>query len=467
MSKHTIAITIIGTCAFCSCGLVDLRPVVLTIEPREAYSVLPSRDAVLGVTFSAAPNHLDAERAFSVVSPEGSVDGDCIWVENKLEWKPLAAMDPGVRYSVHVRGEIRMLDGRRTNAEVLVPFFVVRSGGLPVLASFSPGNGASTGTAGDGAPALILTFSERMDEWTVQEAFSLRPSADFAIEWNLEGTVAAIVPEEALSPCSTYTWSLTEDARAVDGAPLPDSSTASFSTDIDAVPPRVERVFAVAVSDGEWVELSGDLLSLQRGHSLAILFSEAMEDVGTSSTIRVEPGVSGLVERSGQRLFVFTPERNWTPELPLELVVSTSARDSSGLAMAAEYRQSFTPASQFLRILRIETPDGESIDDVDAQGAFTVSVGLAPEGLLTLSLRFSEAFEASERVAAADAVSLDAFFPGDVLAPATRSVHWGTNDTLSITWELLRRSDAACVRYYQLRIAGGEYGIRSTSGAYL
>ncbi|MBN2875579.1 MAG: hypothetical protein JXM71_10835, partial [Spirochaetales bacterium] len=86
---------------------------------------------------------------------------------------------------------------------------------------------------------------------------------------------------------------------------------------------------------------------------------------------------------------------------------------------------------------------------------------------LTLSLRFSEAFEASERVAAADAVSLDAFFPGDVPAPATRSVHWCTNDTLSITWELLRRSDAACTRYYQLRIAGGEYGIRSTSGAYL
>ena len=140
----------------------------------------------MSVTFSEQPSRLEAERAFSVESPVGAIEGDFSWNGPGFTWKPVRQWDPGLRYRLVMQGSIGTADGREARPSIDLPFYAVRSSGLPVLEGYWPSDGESTGVRGDGAAALELRFSETMDTRSVLDAFSLSPRAGFTIVWNAE-----------------------------------------------------------------------------------------------------------------------------------------------------------------------------------------------------------------------------------------------------------------------------------------
>lgn len=458
----------IACCAFIAsaCGLVDLRTVIVTIEPGEAYAVLDSRDAPIMVGFSAPPARLEAERAFSIKSPAGSVEGDFSWSDDGFSWRPVKPWDPGVRYRLMMSSSIPTEDGRVARVEADFPFFAVRSSSPPVVVSFYPADGASVGVSGNGTAAISLRFSEPMDGRAVREALSLSPSTDFLLSWNADMTEVALMPTEPLAPCALYDWTLSSGASAVDGSPIPAALRSSFWTDLDAEAPRVERTYPVVFESGVWVEAAADLACVDSGQSLALRFSEAVDPRSIRAAIRVEPSVQGVIDVVASDLVVFTPERGWEPEEPLTLVVS-GAEDLSGLTMMREYRERFTPAVRFLRVLELESGSGETASDPDFSQVMEVSVGDAPDGVFSLAIRFSEAFGPAAKSSALESISLLVFFPASLSSPELRSASWPSDDTLLCTWEGLRRSGDGTENYYLLTVAGGEGGIASDSGAYL
>lgn len=449
-----------------ACGLVDLRPVIVTTTPGTADAVLGARDAGLSVVFSAEPVRLEAERAFSVSSAAGSVDGSYDWDGSAFSWKPTLPWDPGVRYRLKLSGSIPTLDGREARPELDVPFYVMRSSVRPVLASFFPDDGSSVGVPGLGEAILELRFSESMDAAAVRDALSIRPSLPFGVAWDAEHTIATITPDSRLRPCTVYRWSLDVSARAADGSPIAGSETAAFVTDQDALPPRVERVYPATLSDGAWREAASGLDEVDDGHSIAVLFSEDMDAASVRAGIRVS-GSSGRVDVASRRIAVFTPDNGWKPETELELIVSTDAEDASGLGLADEYRVAFTPVVPFLRIVEVAASAGESTDDADGGVPLAVTVGAEPDGVLSLTMVFSAPFDAVARVGAVDRIALAVFFPDSLAAPGLRSATWFSEDTLVMAWEGLRKSAAASTNYYELRIGGGLGGISSGSGRYL
>jgi len=457
--------------AFCtmaaSCGLVDLRPVTVTIEPHEAGAVLDSRDACVSVTFSEQPSRLEAERAFSVESPVGAIEGDFSWNGPGFTWKPVRQWDPGLRYRLVMQGSIGTADGREARPSIDLPFYAVRSSGLPVLEGYWPSDGESTGVRGDGAAALELRFSETMDTRSVLDAFSLSPRAGFTIVWNAEATVATVVPDERLSPCSVYRWILETKARAIDGAPLAREERASFVTDIDMIAPWVQRTYPVVLMLGDWIEAAPDLGGVDAGHSIALLISEAVDPASALSGVRLESGESGWIDVVSSDLIVYTPERDWEPGKSHTIIASTGVKDLSGIGMAQEYRERFTPIVPFLRVLRATAADGETSDDLGGQMILPVSVGVAPEGLFALTLNFSAYFDAVTKVAASERIVLAPFFPGSLPTPSQKSVIWFSDDTVTLSWEGLRRSDQTSENYYTLTVPGGAGGVTSASGLIL
>lgn len=447
-----------------SCGLLDLRPVIVSTEPSVPYATLSSRDDSVAVAFPAVPDRIQAERAFSVRSQAGAVEGDFTWSETSFAWKPVSPWDTGIRYRLILRGRIGMADGREARPEIDLPFYVVRSKGGPGLVSFEPASGASTGTGCDGHVVLRLVFSEPMDERAVEDAFSIRPSVEYGYEWNPEGTRLAIVARESLEPCVSYQWCLGAGASSVDGSPIVRSGEGTFFVGLDATPPRVERVYPALLSGGVWVEAASSLDAVDSGHSIAILFSEPVEAESARAGVRVVPNLSGYVEAVSPRLVVFTPERGWTPEQPLTLIVSADIADDSGLLAGTEYRRSFTPSVPYLRLLGVASDAGETIDVPCAREPLAVTAGPAPEGKLALTFRFSAAFDPAAKTAAAECISLSAFFPGTLPGPRLRDVAWVSDDTLVMTWEGLRPSLEETSNYYRLTVPGGQGGIAAGSG---
>lgn len=447
-----------------SCGLIDLRPVEVSVEPAEAYAVLPSLDSAVYVRFSAEPLRLDAESAFSVRSASGAVEGDFSWDGASFSWKPVAPWNPGVRYRVALGGSIRTADGRTALPDIDMPFYAVRSSAPPTLVSYSPADGASVGIAEAGEPALTLTFSEAMDGKAVRDALGFRPSLQFELRWDAGMTVASVAASQRLSPCASYAWTLGASARASDGAPLLRSEGAGFATDLDSSPPRVERTYPVSFSRGAWAEAATDLSGLDSGHSIAVLFSEAVDERSARAGIRVEPSVSGRVDAVSPRLAVFTPDGDWEPEAELTLVVSDEVEDLSGLGIVMERFERFRPLEPFLEVLRVESGDGESSADLSGGAILPVTVGIAPEGGLLVTVEFSAAFGPEAKVALVERVSLSVFFPASLPAPELKSVWWSSDDAVTYEWVGLERSGDTTTNYYLFTISGGIDGIAGESG---
>jgi len=450
-----------------SCKIVDLRPVVVTTVPDSSYAVLANRDDIVTVLFSSEPEQLEVERAFFIKSPAGVVEGDFCWNQNGFTWKPVEPWDPGVRYRLILKGLIQTLDGREARPEIDLPFFVLRSSSQPSLLSFSPAPGSSVAVSTNHAAILQLDFSEAMDTQLTEAAFSLKPATDCVFTWNTDLSSLSITPKDQLAVCSVYRWSLGTEARAVDGTPLGRGERGIFITDLDSTPPHVERVYPVVRSGDIWIEAAADVSGLDAGHSLAVLFSEQVEPVSAISGIRIEPSQAGRSDAVTPRLFVYTPERDWLPGQPLSLVISADVKDSSGLVTGEEFRMRFTPLVPYLMINSASSSLDETTSDLNGSAILTAKLGNAPEGLCTLTLAFSAPFDSASKTAAAERISLSAFFPVWLPVPALRDLCWFSDDTVSLTWEGLRLNEAGTINYYRLLIPGGQGGVLSSKGLWL
>jgi len=458
--------TFFALCTF-GCGLVDLRPVLVETVPAAAFEVLASREDSLTIIFSAEPERLEAERAFMVRSTAGAVEGDFSWNGSGFTWKPVMPWNPGVRYRLILKGSIRTLDGREVRPELDLPFFVLSSTGQPYVSSFLPVQGTSIAAPADPVSVLSLEFSEAMDTRATEAAFTLKPATGCDFSWNAGLTSVAITPRDRLSACVVYRWSLGAGAQAGDGTPLGRSAGGTFVTDLDDMPPRVERVYPVLRSGDTWVETATDLSGLDAGHSLAVLFSEPVDPASATAGVHLEPGQAGRAEAVAPRLVVYTPERDWVPGQALTVVVSADVQDAAGLRTGAEYRLRFTPLVPNLSVLSASCGIGETITDFGSPAILSTAFVTVPDGRCTLTLRFSAPFDAASKTATVERITLSAFFPAWLPSPAFRDLCWLSDDTLACTWEDLRVDEAEHPNLYKLLLPGGQGGILSGKGLWL
>lgn len=464
-TKRVEALSLLVAVLLCaSCFLVDLREATCSVLPSEPWSVLESVDARVGVNFDFDVERLDAERAFSVRSSDGAVQGDYSWDGRTMTWKATSPLVPRVRYRLLFRGTVRASDGRACIADSDVPFWVLSAGEPARLLEVWPPDGFSQYASQEGQCVLEARFSEAMEPLSVKHAFSCTPELDVDWVWNESFDVLRLLARSNLTPCQTYRWSLSAEAKATDASPLASAASGRFFTDADATPPTVLYARPVREIGGRWQQVADSLSGLDVGDAVGLWFSEPMDPESFQGNIRMDPEPRLSIVHADPAFAVLLPDKPWPTETTLCLMVEPELEDVSGLRLSKEWKETFTSSVRCLQLVSLESGDGESLAQPEDGALLAITVGPEPEGIARLILKFSDVFDAAGMAMVPDMLRLSVLFPSSVPTPSLRSISWDGNDTLSVEWEGFRRSSAQSDVFYRLSLKGALAGPVSING---
>lgn len=174
------------------------------------------------VHFDRPMNEASVASHFHVVP---SVRGTIRWsgpAELSFEHVPFQA---ATRYRVVIDGGYR---DARGSVNALRHSWTFVTEGPPTLTGASPGQGDQNV---DPASYITLGFSRQMDVASLRTAVSMTPGAPFAIRTDAADPFHVVIaPKSLLEPKQTYSVTIGQRARDVDGNPLASGSVISFTT---------------------------------------------------------------------------------------------------------------------------------------------------------------------------------------------------------------------------------------------
>ncbi|MDR2370095.1 MAG: Ig-like domain-containing protein [Treponema sp.] len=455
---------------FSGCGFADLRPVNVNTIPAIMNAVLPSPYSPVVAAFSAAMERTGAEELLQITYSGGSVQGNLSWKGTSLVFIPAAGWQAGVRYVLVLSGSAYALDGREIKVEKYLPFYALTMAGPPLVESFVPPDGASTGVSPD-ETQLVLRFSRAMDRLSTETALVFEDAGKKTYIWEKNDTLLRVRSENNLAPWTVYRWSLGEGALSREGVPLGKKTGGYFITDSDRLAPCVSGVYPMMRSGGKWLPTGGNIESdLGPGQGIGIDFNKAMNEK-ILRALRFDPSLPGRAEFLSPSALVYIPDRNPEPETAYTLTIGADAEDTAGIKMGNDFTVHFTADIPFLKALSFAA-DGSPVFGAGPGGigaepsVVQVPIDIAGGNVLRFTLRFSLPFDMETKKNAVFRISLEPFFPGDLMQVSLRFAEWLSGDMLRMEWEGLKAA-AGEAHYYKLVVPGGKGGIISGEGMYL
>ncbi|WP_373496720.1 Ig-like domain-containing protein [Aquiflexum sp.] len=293
---------------------------------------------VIAVTFNGKLNPATiTDQSFSlrVINTSGaiesSVSGSLTYddTNNTMSFVPNAPLAPKTTYTGKVEPVVKDLMGNALQSPYVWTF---TTGESPTVTATDPAN-LSTGISLD--KAINAKFSAKMDPLTIKASSFTIKNGTTAIsgEVTYVDSTATFTPSIDLLPGTTYTGTISVEAVNTDGIPLANEYSWTFNT--TAVP----TVLSVDPADMETGVIGTKVVRA--------VFSEAMDPVTvTGATFTLKQGnttVAGKVTYSGTTAS-FTPNNPLLPNLVYTATITTGAKSTSGISLAANYVWSFTTA---------------------------------------------------------------------------------------------------------------------------
>jgi hypothetical protein len=466
MSRLLISFPLAALCAyFLSCGFMDLRPIEVTVEPGASNYLLAEENSPVILRFNTLMVKNEAEGILQVSSDSGVVNGDRFWNGNDLYFVPVAGWTAGIRHTLSLSGTIRAVDGRELRLEHFVSFYAINKNSRPFLENYSPSDGESTGTGG---VCFEFQFSRPMNRLSVETALTVEGIGNKIFEWSDDDRKLKMSLGDKLSALTLYRWNLKDSAKSTDGVPLVKSYSSYFTTDLDKDIPKVDDVYPVMNTNGQWFPLGTNIeTGLRAGQGIAVVFNKPMGE-NTLRSVRFEPSLSGRAEFLSEKSIVYIFSRNPEPEKNYTLIVSGDTSDVSGLKIGDDYKINFTPDILYLSILSFSVNGIFSVIDNNSSSAvLTVPIDSAT-GEILIDIRFSQSLSNEEKQNTALKISLSLFFPrqSSSVSPSLKDVSWIIDDRLQMQWERLSAGGEER-HYYKLTIPGGKSGISKEDGTYM
>ena len=454
---------------------INVSRIRFSVYPGKDNTVLPEELTVLSVRFNTAMDKLNTQKIVSVQLPGSSIKGDLSWQGDTLMFTPLEKWLPGVRYIFSLEGTICARDGREERISRHVSFYALHRETAPYVAAFLPADGSSTGVSSEEGARVQIVFSQPMDRQSTVDAFYIDGASDRNYIWSADDTVLEIHPKNNLNPWTVYRWGLSTKAKGKSGVPLGREVNSRFVTDADRILPVVEEVFPLvrgSAASGLWWLRTGAPIENGLGpdQTIGIAFNKPMDE-SVLRSVRFEPSLPGRCEMWKPDTVVFIPDRDPEPEKIYTMIISADSRDTGGLKMEKEFSLSFIADIPYLFILSLDTGSGEYVPE---QNETYPAKAILPEGICTLTIRFSHAIQSLSRAAIVLALRLETYFPGTLMPISFRSARWWSADTVILQWEGIEQSikmsdfgGQAEKHYYRLVLPGGRSGISDGKGSYL
>jgi hypothetical protein len=455
---------------FSGCGFADLRPINVNTVPAVMNAVLPSAYSPVIVAFGAVMERTGAEELLQITYSGGSASGDLSWNGTSLVFVPAPGWQTGVRYVLSLSGSAYALDGRELRVEKHLPFYALTTVGPPLVESFTPPDGASTGVGPD-ETQITLRFSRAMDRLSTETAFVFEGMGNKTYVWEENDTLLRVRSENNLDPWTVYHWSLGEGALSREGVPLGKKTGGHFITDSDRIAPHVSGVYPMLQSGGRWLPTGGNIeRDLGPGQGIGVDFNKDMNEKILRS-LRFDPSLPGRAEFLSPSSLVYIPDRNPEPETAYTLTIGADAEDTGGIKMGNDFTVHFTADIPFLKALSFAA-DGAPVLGAGPGGigaepsVVRVPIDTAGGNALRFNLRFSLPFDTEAKRDAVFKILLEPFFPGNLMPVSLRFAEWLSDDMLRMEWEGLEAAVGEA-HYYRLIIPGGKGGIISGEGMYL
>ena len=326
-------------------GKIGTCPLVISTNPANLAANVPLTQIVT-VTFNEAMDPASiTPAAFTLLSPGspgGRVSGTSrVEMSGTLTYDaatftmiftPSAKLAPGATYTGTVATVVKDVMGNALQVNYVWTF---STGALvaPTVVSTDPANNA-TGVLLNKVPTA--TFSVPMDPLTITSTtFNVKQGATaVAGVVSYTGSTASFTPTSPLASNVSYTATVTTGAKNVAGTPLANDYVWTFTT---GTSPTV---------------VSTDSLNNATGVALnkvvAATFSVPMDPLTiTAATFGVKQGatvVPGAVTYTASTAS-FTPTSALTANTVYTATITTGAKNTAGLAMAANYVWTFTTAA--------------------------------------------------------------------------------------------------------------------------
>ncbi|MDR0639311.1 MAG: Ig-like domain-containing protein [Spirochaetaceae bacterium] len=452
---------------FVSCAFVNLEPIWVEIAADGPGGTLVSAYSPVNIRFDCEMEKAEVESVVSVKSIQGNTDVDRRWEAAALVLTPVEGWSPGVVYTVSLAGTIRAVDGREERVAEHAFFHYGQVADIPFVVSFYPPDGAKTGVNEKSGAFVTLYFSQPMDTYSVEDAFTINGFSDKEYNWNEEKTTVTVTNKKNIAPLEKYVWTLDTAARSAAGFSLAKKVSAQWTSDAQTLKPVVSGVYPVAKRESaygfEWIETGSPIeAGFGYGEAVKVTFSKRMDSASLKNIIRFEPSLSGRTETLSPWNIVFIPERDPVIGAYYTMTISGEAKDEDGLTMGEDYIARFKP--DILYLDPVITVLGEPVSN---GGTVDLSFGGA-EAEAGISIIFGQPFLTENQIDCINQIKLSKVFPVCAPVPVLTSADWTGGKILYQVWSKFSDSNVHNhPHYYKYVIPGGQNGVTNGKGAYL
>ena len=320
-----------------------------TAPPPTVVSTLPVNGAVAvadGTTVTATFSvPMDATTltatTFTLTGPGATaVTGIVSYAGNTATFTPAALLASSTLYTATVTTGAKDATGAPLAANVVWTFTTAAT---RAVTSTVPSSGATNVPLNQ---KVAATFNSPMTASTITAAgtFTLATTTGAVavpgtVTYDTSSNTALFTPTAALTASTQYTATLTTAAKSAAGNPIPANYVWSFTTGTAA------NAVAPTVTSTDPANLA---ITVPRNQKVAATFSTAMDPstisaVGTFTLATTVGGVAvpGTVSYAGNTA-LFAPTANLAASTQYTAIITTAAKDLTGVAMAANYTWSFT-----------------------------------------------------------------------------------------------------------------------------
>ena len=420
------------------------------LESDPIRSTCPDRrNALIGpqdtiaVDFAAEVDHTSAESLVSITALQGPIAGVFSWKEERLEFHPQVPLTAGCRYSLKIRGNLRLRNGREYPVNRTIPFFYLQPPtSAEATVQFEPKNGS---TLTKHTP-LVLTFSNPVEKAQLVQDLRISPFAHCTLQWNAAGTRLTISPQAGWENHCICRVEFTE-------LPYP---SAAYPVEFEQ--PDVLQVEIMPVEldwQHDFPQAECGLSAVPAGDSIQFRFSRAVDQPECESAIAFEPLCSGSFYWKDALTAVFIPNTPFEPSTTYHCSLTPYSPQSP--LQQAEFitAQEFTIAPVLPRIVSLQGEGGDSFPE-DLESALETVIDITPsgaEGIYSFLLEYEQPVSDPHSRARLQAGSYcSTLFPSDLPAPNIVSFFWPDSTHLLVQVQGLGRRADGRESYYAFHL---------------
>lgn len=436
-----------------------LRPNIIASSPAQGATAATAGTEIY-VEFDRDMDLESTRNAFSL-SGSTSAAGTLRFEGRRIYYDLEDELVPGNSYTLRVAGTAESSDGVNMQIDYLVFFSIGTATNAPTLLSSTPANNAQ-GVAVNSA--IVMNFSRAMNRQSVENAFSISPTAAGAFTWGAGDTQLTYTPFADLNFATTYSVTISVGATDTEGISLSTTNNFSFQVGTDFTKPTVTDVREV----GNVLALVDGQAGVFKDSAFSITFDEPMDFSPSQSAFSLtrldnSTTVAGVLNWNATfTQLTFTPNDPLEPSRQYRLRVTTGAQDVAGNALDLQLTRTFTVDnsmgavnSNYLTVTAMQKIAPGAVQGITLSPLVTTTLNIPGSNLGadgTIEITFSQNIDA-----------------GTVPTNITLTKLFGPGGSSSIQGVAVAGNVVTVfvnsfneLNQYQLKLIGGRNGIKST-----